>query len=54
MKHLITLLCLLGALAAYILGFGEGVVAFVVVGLLLEIAFWVRAMGAFRTRRTSN
>lgn len=54
MKHLVTLLCLLGALTSYIAGIGGGVVAFVVVGVLLEVAFWVRAIGALRTRRTPS
>ncbi|HWX03845.1 hypothetical protein [Collimonas sp.] len=42
MKHVITLSCLAGALAMYVLGSDTGVVAFFVAGVVLEICFWKR------------
>lgn len=43
MKHLITVLCLLGVLVAYFVGWGEGVTALVAIGIILELVFWIRA-----------
>jgi len=42
MKHLITVFCLLGAIALYIAGSAREAVVLIVVGLLLEGAFWIR------------
>lgn len=44
MRHLVTLLLFVGAIAAYIAGSTPGAVAFVVVGLILESAAWYRLL----------
>lgn len=44
-RHAVTALCLLGALACYLAGWGEGIVALVVAGGVLELYFWLRVMG---------
>ncbi len=46
MKHVLTVLCLVGALAAYAGGWGAGVGALILLGLLLEAVFWVRVWQA--------
>ncbi|NKI72574.1 hypothetical protein GN109_24455 [Collimonas pratensis] len=43
MKYVITLGCLAGALAMYVLGSDTGVVAFFAAGMMLELCFWKRA-----------
>ncbi|WP_323846326.1 hypothetical protein [Microbulbifer magnicolonia] len=43
-KHLITILCLLAALACYIFGVPAGGALFVVLGIVLEGIFWVRLL----------
>ncbi|AMP06807.1 hypothetical protein [Collimonas pratensis] len=42
MKYVITLGCLAGALAMYVLGSDTGVTAFFVAGIGLEICAWKR------------
>ena len=44
MRHLITLTCLIAALAAYIIGWGQGVTGFVVIGIFFEGIFWFRLL----------
>ena len=44
MRQLITLTCLIAALAAYIIGWGQGVTGFVVIGIFLEGTFWFRLL----------
>jgi hypothetical protein len=48
MKHVLTFLCLLGAVGLYIAGSATGAAALLVAGLLLEGVFWVRV---FRKQR---
>jgi hypothetical protein len=50
MKHLVTALCLLGALAAYALGWGAGVAGALVLGVVLELTFWYRVLRAHKAR----
>ena len=42
MKHIITVLSLIAAIASYIAGSAFGIVAFLISGLLLEGVFWAR------------
>lgn len=41
-RHGLTLACLIGAVLCYLLGAAEGVIAFVITGLILESLFWFR------------
>ena len=45
MRHLITLLCLVAAVASYIVGNTSGAAVFPVLGVLLEGMFWLRIFG---------
>ena len=42
MKYVITLLTLVAAIAAYLIGSSTGLVALLVSGMLLEGVFWLR------------
>jgi hypothetical protein len=42
MKHLLTLLCLVGACACYALSFETGAAILFVAGAILEFTFWIR------------
>ena len=44
MQHLITLACLIAALASDIVGWGQSVTGFVVAGMFLEGLFWLRLL----------
>ncbi len=48
-KHLITVLCLVAAIALYAVGFSIPATAFVVLGMLAEGTFWFRLL---RRRQT--
>ena len=52
MRHVITALCLLGALGAYVGGWSQGIAPLVILGLVLEIVFWVRLIPAWRGTHT--
>jgi len=45
MRHLVTLLCLVAAVASYIVGSTSGAVVFLALGVLLEGVFWFRIIG---------
>ena len=51
MKYVITLLTLVAAIAAYIIGVSSGIVIFLISGLLLEGLFWLRI---FRRKKPVN
>lgn len=42
MRHIVTFVCLLAAIAAYAIGWGAGVTGFVIIGIILEVVFWFR------------
>ena len=45
MKHVVLLVALLiGAVASYAVGFNAGIVLFIVLGVLLELTFWILAL----------
>lgn len=50
-RHAVTASCLLGALVCYFAGWGEGIVALVAAGLVLEATFWIRVLGLPGGRR---
>lgn len=52
MKHLITLACLLLAIALYAAGMSTGAVVFAGFGMLAEGAFWIRLLR--RAPRTAS
>jgi uncharacterized membrane protein YesL len=54
MKHLLTLTCLAGALACYLLSFQLGAAVLFVAGALLEFTFWMRIIRFRRVRRESR
>ena len=50
MKRILPIvLCLLGALVFYSLGFSGGAVALIAVGMAFELGFWVLALRGFRS-----
>lgn len=48
MKHLVTLLLFLGAIAAYLAGSTPGAAALLVVAVILESLAWYRVLGRKR------
>lgn len=51
MKHLMTVLCLVGAILLYLAGSAREAVVLIVAGLLLEAAFWIRLFRRDGVRR---
>ncbi|MEZ0472110.1 hypothetical protein [Luteimonas salinilitoris] len=54
MRHLVTLLLFVGAIAAYIAGSTLGAAALVVVGLVLESVAWYRILRGKKHRPVST
>jgi hypothetical protein len=43
-RHLISLIALLAAIVCYFVGWGEGIIPIVVLGVCFELFFWVRVL----------
>ncbi|MEO1084512.1 MAG: hypothetical protein AAFY88_09735 [Acidobacteriota bacterium] len=52
-RSLITLLCLIGAVAFYFLGSIQAAVALFVLGGILELVFWILVFGGFQKKSES-
>lgn len=51
-RHLVTVACLLAAIASYVLGFNPGMGLFLALGACLETVFWVRLLNRrYKSRR---
>lgn len=51
-RWMLTLTCLLGALACYAAGLQQGALLLLGIGLVLEALFWVRIFGLDRSQRS--
>lgn len=53
-RHIITVFCLLAAIAFYTIGAARPAILLLLVGLLFEAAFWLRIFGGAKDRKKAD